>query len=216
MAENQGVKPVEGIPVNPGEVTPPVEDPFVEQGPQEEMNDFNDMIAGEGDLFGIREPAEEPQQTPVPGQPQVQQQPQQVPGEPKKQDSFSYWQSQADKAKYENERIKLELEQLKQQVSQPREPLPGLPKFEIPEQPKEPVRPRDFNYAEAYSDPNSQSAQYLNEHQIWETDIRSYDRQVNKIQADQMNEKFEKMELERKTRIENEEKANLQRQQIVA
>ena len=85
---------------------------------------------------------------------------------------YQYWQSQADK--YKNE-----LESIKQQQAAPAQPeapvQPAEPAVEeFPAAPPKPQQPRTFNREEAYSDPNSESARYLDELEGWRDDINEY------------------------------------------
>ena len=91
---------------------------------------------------------------------------------------YQYWQSQADKARNENEQMKTELEQLKAQSQKPAAPEPEKQAVEEPEQfPDPPVKPQEpagFNREEAYSDPYSESAKYLNTKEQWRDDMTQY------------------------------------------
>ena len=79
---------------------------------------------------------------------------------------YEYWQSEADKAKNENEQLKQTVGILQDTIArtpanvQPEELSEPEPEpFRDP--PEKPVRPSGFNRAEAIDDPNSASAQYL-------------------------------------------------------
>ena len=71
------------------------------------------------------------------------------------------------------------MESLKQQqavpaqVETPAQPAQA-PVEEFPAAPEKPQRPRTFNREEAYSDPNSESARYLDELEGWRDDINEY------------------------------------------
>ena len=91
---------------------------------------------------------------------------------------YQYWQSQADKARNENEQMKAELEQLKAQSQKPAAPEPEKQTVEEPEQfpdpPEKPQEPAGFSREEAYSDPYSESAKYLNTKEQWRDDMTQY------------------------------------------
>jgi len=105
---------------------------------------------------------------------------------------YQYWQSQADK--YKNE-----LEEVKQQQVAPVQPeapaQPAEPKVEeFPAAPDKPKRPRTFNREEAYSDPSSESARYLDELEGWRDDMNEYNSLKSQYQTAIMEEKFNKIE----------------------
>ena len=81
---------------------------------------------------------------------------------------YQYWQSEADKAKNENERLKQTVEILQDTLKNPNQavaqPEPTEPEPEpFRDSPEKPQRPAGFNRAEAIDDPNSSSAQYLDQ-----------------------------------------------------
>jgi len=83
---------------------------------------------------------------------------------------YQYWQSQADKLKNENAKLKESMTQQPQAPVQPE--APAQPQVEeFPPPPAKPQRPRNFSREEAYSDPSSESARYLDEHESWRDDI---------------------------------------------
>ena len=75
---------------------------------------------------------------------------------------YQYWQSQADKMKAENEKLKQNMQKVAAASAQPQ---PGQLYNEEPEEfpppPEKPARPRYFSREEANSDPASDSAKYL-------------------------------------------------------
>ena len=111
---------------------------------------------------------------------------------------YQYWQSQADK--YKNE-----LNSMKNQqppVAQPQAPVQSTEKSveEFPAAPAKPQRPRVFNREEAYSDPSSESARYLDELEGWRDDINEYNSLKSQYQTAIIEEKFNKIE---ETRVED-------------
>tara|TARA_R100001530_G_scaffold27131_1_gene21663 strand:- start:371 stop:1291 length:921 start_codon:yes stop_codon:yes gene_type:complete len=82
---------------------------------------------------------------------------------------YQYWQSEADKAKNENEQLKQTVDILQKSI-QGTQPQPEVQAEEsapepepFRESPEKPQRPTGFNRAEAIDDPNSASAQYLDQ-----------------------------------------------------
>ena len=94
---------------------------------------------------------------------------------------YQYWQSQADKARNENQQMSVELEKLKQQQANPTPVEPTKPVApaeeeieKFPEPPAKPGEPQGFNMEEAYSDPYSASAKFLKEKEQWHDDMYQY------------------------------------------
>tara|TARA_R100000353_G_scaffold51446_1_gene40798 strand:- start:2002 stop:2931 length:930 start_codon:yes stop_codon:yes gene_type:complete len=106
---------------------------------------------------------------------------------------YQYWQSQADK--YKNE-----LDALKQQQSQAQPEAPVEQEADVeefPPPPEKPKRPRTYNREEAYADPNSESARYLDEVEEWRDNISEYNSLKTQYDNAIMQEKFENLEKER-------------------
>ena len=108
---------------------------------------------------------------------------------------YQYWQSQADKYKNELESLKQQ-QAVPAQVETPAQPAQA-PVEEFPAAPEKPQRPRTFNREEAYSDPNSESARYLDELEGWRDDINEYNSLKSQYQTAIMEEKFNKIEQSR-------------------
>ena len=115
---------------------------------------------------------------------------------------YQYWQSQADKLKNENEA-------LKQQQVAPQQPqaqvAPQQPKQEeFPPPPSKPVKPAGFSREEAYTDPTSDSAKYLDGIEQWRDnmdeyrDLRTqYDNAVVQERLDAEDERRRQMSIQR-------------------
>ena len=106
---------------------------------------------------------------------------------------YQYWQSQADK--YKNE-----LDALKQQQSQAQPEAPVEQEADVeefPPPPEKPKRPRTYNREEAYADPNSESARYLDEVEEWRDNISEYNSLKTQYDNAIMQEKFDNLEKER-------------------
>tara|TARA_R100000655_G_scaffold56427_1_gene94570 strand:+ start:845 stop:1762 length:918 start_codon:yes stop_codon:yes gene_type:complete len=112
---------------------------------------------------------------------------------------YQYWQSQADKVANENAALKQQLQQ--QQVQQPVQPqhqeVPQNTVEEFPAPPEKPQRPRTFSREEAYSDPSSDSARYLDSVEDWRDDMAEYNQIKTQYDNAIVQEKFEAMEAER-------------------
>jgi DNA-directed RNA polymerase subunit F len=85
---------------------------------------------------------------------------------------YQYWQSQADKLKNENEALKRQQVTAPQQ--QPQEPVQQTKQEEFPPPPSKPVKPSGFSREEAYTDPTSDSAKYLDNIEQWRDNMDEY------------------------------------------
>lgn len=124
---------------------------------------------------------------------------------------FEYWQSQA--AKKENE-----LEALRAQVQatpEPTAPAAQVPAEasqveEFPAPPVKPGKPVGFSREEAWSDPSSESARYLDEVESWQDTMAEYNGLKHQYELAIMQDKFDSIEAEKARAAEAQE---AQRQQ---
>tara|TARA_R100000664_G_C2739047_1_gene127854 strand:- start:222 stop:1169 length:948 start_codon:yes stop_codon:yes gene_type:complete len=129
---------------------------------------------------------------------------------------YQYWQSQADK--YKNELQTLQQQQTQafaqQQTQMPQQQMPQQPQQEeFPEAPERPAMPHGFNREEAYSDPSSASARYINELDDWRDDMNEYNSIKSQYQTALVEEKLNNMEAERQNEIKRQQAAAQVRQQ---
>jgi len=144
-------------------------------------------------IFGTKQPEDmtytntEEQAVPQEGIPaqEPQMQPQQEPQLDNEQVRYQYWQSQADRRGNEAEELKKTNEMLQNQVNtlierggnpQAQQEAPPEEQFEFPAPPDKPQKPSRFNREEAYSDPDSESARYLDTADQWRDDMDEYNR----------------------------------------
>ena len=136
-------------------------------------------------------------------------QPEQPPVVGNDQVRYEYWQSEAAKA---NNRLK-EVEQLTPMVEYikanpqvidavKKEQQPQEEELTFPEAPVRPDKPRSFSREEAFSDPNSDSASYLDSVDDWREKMDQYNAlgtqfQIAKMQEEQ-NKKWETVDQQRK------------------
>ena len=121
---------------------------------------------------------------------------------------FEYWQSQA--AKRENE-----LQVLQQQLAEAKAQPAATPEVpaqqtqpevqEFPPPPAKPERPRGFSRDEAWSDPNSESARYLDEVESWRDDMSQYSDLKNQYELAVMQEKLDNQEKQRQSAIQQQQ-----------
>jgi len=116
---------------------------------------------------------------------------------------YQYWQSEADKAKNENEQLKKTVEILQDTIKRPDSIEAQPQEIEDPEpepfrdSPEKPTRPMNFNRAEAYDDPSSQSAQYLDQMDQYRDDMDEWN-------SDRVSYESDLLRQERETLQENQ------------
>lgn len=115
---------------------------------------------------------------------------------------YQYWQSEADKAKNENEQLKKTVEILQQTIQKPAETQPEVessePEIEpFRDAPQRPSKPAGFNRAEAIDDPNSASAQYLDA-------MDSYRDEMDIYNADKLEYEANLLHIEREALMEEQ------------
>tara|TARA_R100001594_G_scaffold44427_1_gene76860 strand:+ start:7452 stop:8402 length:951 start_codon:yes stop_codon:yes gene_type:complete len=162
-------------------------------------------------------------ETPKEGTPEVAEEtPQESqPYEAKNDDKrFEYWQSQAAKRENELSVLQQQLAEAKAQpAAQPEVPAqqtqPATQEFPPP--PTKPERPRGFSRDEAWSDPNSESARYLDEVESWRDDMSQYSDLKHQYDLALMQEKLDNQEEQRQSarkQYEARQQAARQTQQI--
>jgi hypothetical protein len=139
------------------------------------------------------------------------------PSEPSNDEKrFQYWQSRADKLQAENTKLKEGVvsapqQQAQQQYQEPYQEQQATEDFPPP--PEKPARPRVFNREEAFSDPNSESARYLDEVEDWRDNVNEYNTLRTQYQGAIMEEKLQGMETERVQDAQRQQYAQQQSQQ---
>jgi len=120
---------------------------------------------------------------------------------------FEYWQSQA--ARRENE-----LKVLQQQLAEAKAPPAATPEVpaqqtqpevqEFPPPPTKPEKPRTFSRDEAYTDPSSESARYLDEVESWRDDMVQYNELKGQYDVAILQERLDAQEKERLKQVEQQ------------
>jgi len=126
---------------------------------------------------------------------------------------YQYWQSEADKAKNEITELKSQLNQPQPQQAQPA-PVQEKEVEQFPPAPEKPQAPPGFNRAEAMEDPNSVSAQYLNQLDGWRDDIIQYNSLKSEYQTALVSEQLQKQESARQDDIKRQQAYQQQQQQM--
>ena len=124
---------------------------------------------------------------------------------------YQYWQSQADKLKNENAQLRNAYAQQAQQS--PRQAQPQVNEQqtmeEFPPPPQKPQKPRNWNREEAYNDPSSDSAGYLDAVDSWRDDMSEYNTIRSQYDNAVVQEKFDKMENQRVESAKKQEAAQI-------
>ena len=120
---------------------------------------------------------------------------------------YQYWQSQADKMKNERDQLQQQFNQLAtQQTPAQQEPQPveeSEPDF--PDPPEKPQKPYNFNMDEALSDPQSESARFVQEENAWRDQMDEYKNLQFEYQMAMMQDEREKLRTERQNDIQRRE-----------
>tara|TARA_R110000824_G_scaffold95302_5_gene229270 strand:- start:9093 stop:10046 length:954 start_codon:yes stop_codon:yes gene_type:complete len=165
-----------------------------------------------GDLVKNVENSDTPETAP-------QEQPQGQPVKPATSNDdtrFQYWQSQADTQKNENSHLRDELNQMKGQMNAlsgqqaPAQQQAVQEDMEFPPPPEKPAKPGGFNREEAYSDPSSASAQYMDTVEGWRDDMDEYNTAKTNYNTMLVQERVEKIE---ETRVHEQKQREAQVQQ---
>jgi len=87
---------------------------------------------------------------------------------------FEYWQSQAAKKDNELKTLQNQVQQVVQSQQAPMSTNEAPAQQEFPPPPPKPQKPQGFSREEAWGDPSSTSARYLDEVESWQDDIGEY------------------------------------------
>jgi len=110
-------------------------------------------------------------------------------------DSYKYWQSQADKRAAEVDLLKSQVTELmKAQTSTPAEE----PKEETPsiERPVKPRKPADYDHSEALADPESASGKYLGKQEQYLDNLANYMETVEVQRSNAMQKQMEEQQVQ--------------------
>jgi hypothetical protein len=173
-------------------------------------DNINDAFTNSASQEEVAKPA------PAEGQPEVSNQGNVEQTANNDEKRYQYWQSQADK--YKNELTALQQQQsqafAQQQTQMPQQQVAQQPQQEeFPDPPDKPSMPQGFNREEAYSDPSSASARYMNELDEWRDDMNEYNSIKSQYQTALVEEKLNNMEAERQNEIKRQQAAAQVRQQ---
>ena len=99
-------------------------------------------------------------------------------------DQFQYWQSQADKRSAEVELLKGQVSELMEtKASTPEEPVQ---KETAIEKPVKPSKPADYDHSEALADPESKSAKYLADREMYMDNMLEYTTELEAVRTEKL------------------------------
>lgn len=139
---------------------------------------------------------------------------------------YQYWQSEADKAKNDNERLKQTVEvlqdALRSQGQVDAEPVDTEPQPEpFRDAPEKPQRPAGFNRADAIDDPSSPSAQYMDqmdsyrdEMDAWNRDRVEYESELLRMERESLEDARRRQQEAYEAEQRNAEQMNAIAQQL--
>ena len=131
---------------------------------------------------------------------------------------YQYWQSEADKYKNEldkykgmeqkmNQMMQTQQQQVQQQAQPPQETE------QFPPAPEKPEKPRNFNREDAYADPSSESARYLDSVEDWRDNIDEYNSLKNEYNSAIVQERLDLYEQNRVEEIQRNQAYQKKQQQ---
>lgn len=130
---------------------------------------------------------------------------------------FEYWQSEAQKAQAEIAKTKAEADYYKRLAELQEPQAPAEPTDEkFPDPPTAPKPPAGYNYEEALSNPQSPSAQYVNEYQTWQNNMFEYNNLKTQYLEAVMQEKFEALDKEKADFEQRKQQEQAYNQQIMS
>jgi hypothetical protein len=198
---------------NPNDANQAFEGPF----PTEDSS--NNQTSVEEAFFGSQETAtpttEEasPQAgTPQPTEAPIQEQAQEYSAK-NDEKRFEYWQSQAAKAQNQLAQQQQQIEQM-QQMQMPQQQPVEQPVEKFPEPPARPDKPRGFSREEAFSDPSSDSARYLDEYESWRDDMTEYNSLRNEYNVALMQDRLDAQDKERQANIQRQQAYQAEQEQL--
>ena len=194
---------------NPNETSDAFEGPWPTEGSE-------NTTSVEEAFFGSQETSSQeqaPEGTPEPAPIQEQAQEYNAKNDEKR---FEYWQSQASKTQNDMAELQRQNEQLMAQMQnvQPQQQYQEQPVEEFPAPPERPEKPRTFNREEAYADPNSESARYLDDYESWRDDITEYNSLKQEYTVAQMQDRLDAQEQQRIAEIQRQEAYAAQSEQM--
>jgi hypothetical protein len=129
---------------------------------------------------------------------------------------YEYWQSQAAQRENELQQLKAQMDQVQQQQTvQAQQAQQAAPEQEsFPPPPPRPQKPRGFSREEAWSDPSSESARYLDEMDDWNDNINEYRDIRSQYEVALVREQMEAQEAQRQAVVQKQQQKQAFRSQV--
>ena len=189
------------------------------EGPWPTEDSSSNTTSVEDAFFGSQETTETQEQAPVetatPEPAPIQEQAQEYSAK-NDEKRFEYWQSQTSQRdnqlaemQKQNEVLQTQMQQMQNVPQQAAEPVE-----EFPAPPSKPKKPRTYSREEAYADPNSESARYLDEYEEWRDDISDYNTKKQEYTVSQMQSKLDAQEQQRQDDIQRQQAYAAEQQQL--
>ena len=173
------------------------------EGPWPTQTEDSNNASVEEAFFGSQETTEpqeqaSPEQVGTPESAPIQEQAQEYNAK-NDEKRFEYWQSQASKNSNQVADIQKQNQELQAQMNamQTMQQPVAEPVEQFPSAPERPKKPRTFSREEAYADPNSESARYLDEYEGWRDDMNEYSALKSEYQGALMEERLGSYEQQR-------------------
>ena len=213
--EENNVQDTSNLNANTQDTSQAFEAPVENSNSEPEVS-IDDIILGQVDdsasAFGVPEGTQETTESAEPVQGEQ-------PVANKNDDTrYEYWQSRSSKLEQELQQMKANQEQIMQQQQmaqqaqvQQAQPAPE-PVEEFPPAPPRPNRPRGFNRDEAMTDPNSESARYVEDLDTWRDNMTEYTALKSQYDVAVMQEQLDNERNHRK-KVEDAQRQEYQQQQ---
>ena len=196
--------------------TPVVEEPR-SVDVQDEGSLVDDVIFG-GDQGSVSEAFDEVEEAitqPEEVATQTQEEPSVQPQADNEEVRYQYWQSQADKLKNERDQLQSQFNTLAtQQAPQQQQEFEQEVEPEFPAPPEKPARPYNFNMDEAMTDPQSESARFVQQEQSWREENDEYKNLQFEYQMAMMQDERDKLQQDRQNDISRRNAEQQQTEQI--
>ena len=197
---------------NPNDANTAFDGPFPTEDSNENQASVEEAFFGSQESNSTTEEASPQEGTPQPTQAPIQEQAEEYSAK-NDEKRFEYWQSQAAKAQNQVAHQQQQLEQM-QQAQAPQQQPAQQQGERFPEPPGTPEKPRGFSREEAYSDPNSDSARYVDDYESWRDDMGEYNSLRNEYNVAVMQDKFDAREQERHANIQRQQAYQAEQQQL--
>ena len=127
---------------------------------------------------------------------------------------FEYWQSKASRLENDMRALQQQSQQQQMQQQQLQQAPPVQEQEEFPPPPEKPVKPRSFSREEAWNDPSSESARYMDSLDEWRDENDQYKDLRSQYETARLSEQIEVTEKRRQDDIQRQQAYYTQQQQV--